>query len=95
MDAEHKSRIKLRLDHCLKNQEDSRRLMQASREFSNSSLGINLLDKNNVMGLFENKVVVRVSDIPLSLAMSSVTGLTDLFEDEIIPKPLPMEVHNF
>jgi len=37
-------------------------------------------------------VDVRVSDLNLQLSMSTVIGLGDLAEDEIIPKPLPMKV---
>lgn len=43
-------------------------------------------------------VVVRpsleghVTDLSLGLLMSTVTGLIDLIEDEIIPQPLPMKV---
>ena len=44
------------------------------------------------MGLFEDNVEVKVTDVPLTMAMSSVTGLTDLVEDEVIPKPIPLKV---
>lgn len=46
-------------------------------------------------------VVVRpsleghVTDLSLGLLMSTVTGLIDLIEDEIIPQPLPMKVVTF
>ncbi|XP_042219696.1 UHRF1-binding protein 1-like isoform X3 [Homarus americanus] len=34
----------------------------------------------------------HVADLNLSFLMSTVTGLIDLIEDEIVPQPLPMEV---
>lgn len=54
--------------------------------------GINVHDKENVMNLFEDKLEMKVSNIAMALSMSSVTGLADLAEDEIIPKPIPMQV---
>lgn len=57
--------------------------------------GINVHDKESVMNLFEDKLEMRVANIGMSLSMSSVTGLADLAEDEIIPKPIPMQVGNF
>lgn len=41
---------------------------------------------------FTHNVDVRVKDLDLSLSMSTVIGLGDLAEDEIIPKPLPVEI---
>lgn len=35
----------------------------------------------------------QVADVSLALQMSTVTGLIDLIEDEILQEPLPMEVH--
>ncbi|KYQ54512.1 UHRF1-binding protein 1-like protein, partial [Trachymyrmex zeteki] len=76
-DSDCRSRIKLRLDHSLKNPEDSRRLS----------------DAKSVMNLFEDKLEMRVANVGMALSMSSVTGLADLAEDEIIPKPIPMQIH--
>lgn len=42
---------------------------------------------------FDSNVEVRVKDLNLELAMSTVIGLVDLAEDEIIGKPLPAEVN--
>ena len=56
---------------------------------------INVNDKESVMNLFEDKLEMRVANVGMSLSMSSVTGLADLAEDEIIPKPIPMQVNNF
>ncbi|XP_011698292.1 PREDICTED: UHRF1-binding protein 1 isoform X3 [Wasmannia auropunctata] len=112
-DSECKSRIKLRLDHCLKNPEDSRRLSDASQKVMSDSnrpvshdrarlpeqdasvttSGINVHDKEGVMNLFEDKLEMRVASVGMALSMSSVTGLADLAEDEIIPKPIPMQIY--
>jgi len=35
---------------------------------------------------------VKAQNLPLQLFMSTVDGLGDLFEDEILPTPLPMKV---
>jgi len=53
---------------------------------------INVHDKESVMNLFEDKLEMRVVNVGMALSMSSVTGLADLAEDEIIPKPIPMQV---
>ncbi|KYN07307.1 UHRF1-binding protein 1-like protein [Cyphomyrmex costatus] len=76
-DSDCRSRIKLRLDHSLKNPEDSRRLS----------------DAKGIMNLFEDKLEMRVANVGMALSMSSVTGLADLAEDEIIPKPIPMQIY--
>ncbi|XP_076665123.1 bridge-like lipid transfer protein family member 3B isoform X3 [Andrena cerasifolii] len=54
---------------------------------------IDLHNKQSVLDLFEDKVDVKVTDVTMALSMSSVTGLADLFEDEIIPKPIPLEIY--
>lgn len=41
---------------------------------------------------FNHKLEVHCKDLALALSMSTVTGLSDLAEDEIISKPLPMEI---
>jgi hypothetical protein len=40
-------------------------------------------------------VDIKVQNLPLQFYMSTLTGLTDLFEDEIIPTPIPMKVRPF
>jgi hypothetical protein len=35
---------------------------------------------------------IKVNDLRLDLSMSTVTGLAELFEDEVIPQPFPMQV---
>ncbi|XP_036139231.1 UHRF1-binding protein 1 isoform X3 [Monomorium pharaonis] len=111
-DSDCRSRIKLRLDHRLKNPEDSRRLSDASQKDTSGSnrsaaqdrarlpeqdasrtSTINVHDKESVMNLFEDKLEIRVVNVGTALSMSSVTGLADLAEDEIIPKPIPMQIY--
>ncbi|XP_046813227.1 UHRF1-binding protein 1-like isoform X6 [Vespa crabro] len=105
-DSDCRTCIKLRLDHDLKNKEDSLKLFQAcqSNKTTNESLeeskvikgptdSINLLDKQGIMDLFEDTLDINVTDVSMTLSMSSVTGLADLAEDEIIPKPIPMQVY--
>lgn len=41
---------------------------------------------------FSHNVEVRVKDLTLDLSMSTVVGMGDLAEDEIISQPLPLEV---
>ena len=37
-------------------------------------------------------VNLRAQNLPLQFYMSTLTGIVDLVEDEIIPTPIPMEV---
>lgn len=41
---------------------------------------------------FNHKLEARCKELSLQLSMSTVIGLSDLAEDEIISKPLPMEL---
>lgn len=110
-DSDCRSRIKLRLDHNLKNADDSHRLWDASQKITDGSdrptsknriklpeqdtsrtSSIDVHDKDSVMNLFEDKLDMKVTNVAMALSMSSVTGLADLAEDEIIPKPIPMQV---
>ncbi|XP_053985581.1 bridge-like lipid transfer protein family member 3B isoform X2 [Hylaeus volcanicus] len=54
---------------------------------------INVHNKQSVLDLFEDKLDVKVTNVTMALSMSSITGLTDLIEDEIIPKPIPMQIY--
>jgi hypothetical protein len=36
---------------------------------------------------------IKISDLSLDLNMSTLAGLSDLVEDEVIPEPLPMQVN--
>ncbi|KAL5279581.1 UHRF1BP1L family protein [Megaselia abdita] len=49
-------------------------------------------EKKIIQSWFTNQAVIRVNDVNLSLSMSTVIGLGDLAEDEIITKPLPLDV---
>ena len=37
-------------------------------------------------------VDIKVQNLPLQFYLSTLDGLADLFEDEIIPTPIPMKV---
>lgn len=49
-------------------------------------------DRSCMQTWFNDLLEVHVTDLPVRLSMSTVIGLTDLVEDEVIPQPLPMEV---
>ncbi|XP_053673810.1 bridge-like lipid transfer protein family member 3A [Anopheles nili] len=51
-----------------------------------------ITDKKTILSWFQRKLNVEVKDIDLQLSMSTVVGLADLAEDEMIPTPIPMEV---
>ncbi|KAG8035486.1 hypothetical protein G9C98_006932 [Cotesia typhae] len=71
--------VKIRLEHDLK------------KQYSN--LNDNLNNKNSkIAALFDDKVTGEINDINLVLSMSTITGLTDLLEDEIIPDYLPVNL---
>ncbi|XP_006613340.1 UHRF1-binding protein 1 isoform X2 [Apis dorsata] len=54
---------------------------------------IDVHNKQNVLDLFEDKLEVTITNISMALSMSSVSGLTDLTEDEIIPRPIPLQIY--
>ncbi|XP_078033490.1 bridge-like lipid transfer protein family member 3B isoform X3 [Augochlora pura] len=54
---------------------------------------IDIHNKESVLDLFEDKLDIKVTDISMALSMSSISGLKDLFEDEIIPKPIPIQIY--
>ncbi|XP_012350114.1 UHRF1-binding protein 1 isoform X1 [Apis florea] len=54
---------------------------------------IDVHNKQSVLDLFEDKLEVIITNISMALSMSSVSGLTDLTEDEIIPRPIPLQVY--
>lgn len=72
--------VKLRLDHDL--------------ELSSISTikDMNMTDKIGLRKLFKDTLNIQVNDVDLVLNMSTVTGLADLAEDEIIPIQIPMQV---
>ncbi|XP_034239731.1 UHRF1-binding protein 1-like isoform X2 [Thrips palmi] len=49
-------------------------------------------DRSCMQTWFHDLLEVRVTDLPVRLSMSTIMGLTDLVEDEVIAAPLPMEV---
>ncbi|XP_055684549.1 bridge-like lipid transfer protein family member 3B isoform X2 [Lutzomyia longipalpis] len=49
-------------------------------------------DKKSVLSWFSHKVDVLVKDLTMQMSMSTVIGLNDLCEDEVIPRPLPMDI---
>lgn len=49
-------------------------------------------DKAQLRKLFRDLLTVHVTGLNLELTMSTVTGLADLVEDEVIAPPIPMEV---
>lgn len=52
-----------------------------------------IVDKKSVANFFERKLNVKVTDFKLpSIQMSTVIGLADLAEDEVITPPIPMNV---
>ncbi|XP_043263704.1 UHRF1-binding protein 1 isoform X1 [Colletes gigas] len=54
---------------------------------------IDVHDKESVLDLFQDKIDVKATNVTMALSMSSITGLTDLIEDEIIPKPIPIQIY--
>uniref|UniRef100_W8B936 UHRF1-binding protein 1-like n=1 Tax=Ceratitis capitata TaxID=7213 RepID=W8B936_CERCA len=54
---------------------------------------IKITDKKSMQNWVTHHAEVRVKDVNLDLAMSTVIGLGDLAEDEIISTPLPVTVH--
>jgi hypothetical protein len=52
-----------------------------------------IVDKKSVANFFDRQLNVKVTDFKLpSIQMSTVIGLADLAEDEIIAPPIPMNV---
>lgn len=52
-----------------------------------------VVDKTSVANFFERKLNIKVTDFKLpSIQMSTVIGLSDLAEDEVIVPPIPMSV---
>ncbi|XP_055916203.1 bridge-like lipid transfer protein family member 3B isoform X5 [Eupeodes corollae] len=53
---------------------------------------VDITDKKSIQEWFTNRADIRLKDISLDLSMSTVIGLGDLAEDEIITKPLPLNI---
>ncbi|XP_063909988.1 bridge-like lipid transfer protein family member 3B isoform X3 [Zophobas morio] len=73
-------KVKLRLDHTL------------TLPSSKSMMQLDFRDRDNMKKLFRDLLTIKVADLYLDLSMSTVTGLADLAEDEIIPIPMPMQI---
>lgn len=59
---------------------------------SKSMVDLDFSDKDRLKKLFKDLLIVHVSNLSLDLTMSTVIGLGDLSENEVIVPPLPMEV---
>ncbi|XP_061388680.1 bridge-like lipid transfer protein family member 3B [Musca vetustissima] len=58
-----------------------------------SDVAVNVHDKKSFQSLVSHSADIRVSDVSLDLSMSTVIGLADLAEDEVIStNPLPVNV---
>lgn len=53
---------------------------------------LSITDKKSIQSWFKRRLNVEVKNINLQMSMSTVVGLGDLAEDEVIPTPIPMEV---
>ena len=78
-DAGVHPKVKLRLNHHLK---------QNCGFVKDSTL----VDRSLVLKWFENTVNVRLQNVNLTINASTLTGLTDLVEDEVYPTPIPVTV---
>uniref|UniRef100_A0A0K8W3Y0 UHRF1-binding protein 1-like n=1 Tax=Bactrocera latifrons TaxID=174628 RepID=A0A0K8W3Y0_BACLA len=54
---------------------------------------VSITDKKSLQSWISHHAEVRVKDVNLDLSMSTVIGLGDLAEDEIITNPLPVAIH--
>ncbi|XP_068141521.1 bridge-like lipid transfer protein family member 3B isoform X2 [Drosophila tropicalis] len=52
-----------------------------------------VIDRKRIQSWFNHHAEIRVKDINLDLSMSTVIGLGDLAEDEIISPPLPVTIN--
>lgn len=59
---------------------------------SKSMMYLDFSDKDRLKKLFKDFLTIHVSNLNLELTMSTVIGLADLAENEVIVPPLPMEV---
>lgn len=59
---------------------------------SKSLMEMDFTDKMQLKKMFKDLLTIHVGNLNLELTMSTVTGLADLAEDEIIASPIPMEV---
>ncbi|XP_034473082.1 UHRF1-binding protein 1-like isoform X2 [Drosophila innubila] len=52
-----------------------------------------IIDRKRIQSWFTHHAEIRVKDINLDLSMSTVIGLGDLAEDEIISEPMPLTIN--
>ncbi|XP_034939434.1 UHRF1-binding protein 1-like [Chelonus insularis] len=71
--------VKLRLEHDLKSQ------------YSNSIDNLKI-ENAKISNFFEDRLIGDINDINLVLSMSTINGLMDLLEDEILPDYLPVSL---
>lgn len=63
---------------------------------SSAALGLSTMSlREKISRAAEAFVDIKVQNLPLQFYLSTLTGLADLVEDEIIPTPIPMKVFNF
>lgn len=79
-------------DFAIKDKKEVLRYVILIFNIKNSSISFLIVVFFFHFSWFNHKLEVRCKDLSLALSMSTVTGLTDLSEDEIIAKPLPMEI---
>lgn len=53
---------------------------------------LDIKEKMSFTKLFKDFIQVHVSNIDLELSMSTINGLVDLLEDEVIREPVPVKV---
>ena len=60
---------------------------------SSAALGLSTMSlREKISRAAEAFVDIKVQNLPLQFYLSTLTGLADLVEDEIIPTPIPMKV---
>ena len=63
---------------------------------STSTLGMATMSlREKISRAADAFVDIKVQNLPLQFYLSTLDGLADLFEDEIIPTPIPMKVHTY
>lgn len=66
------------------------------QRFDNSiRIDLTLFNKFFICSWLTHHAEIRVKDVSLDLSMSTVIGLGDLAEDEIISAPMPVTVDTF
>ncbi|KAL0273063.1 UNVERIFIED_CONTAM: hypothetical protein PYX00_005827 [Menopon gallinae] len=80
LDAGVRPRVRLRMNHTLK------------PEFQDVQK-ISSVDRNSVLNWFEDAIDVRLQSVSLNMNASTLSGLSDLVEDEVFPVPFPVTVH--